>query len=255
MNTNKKIIFLSPESDCSMADEWYEFATSDHFWMKWRFEALRRIIPENYNWGRTLEIGCGTGVVREQIENYYGCTVAGCDLNLTALQMAIESSSPIYFYNIHQKNEEFRENFSTILLLDVLEHIDDPETFLNSVSFHLKKGGRVIINVPSFQLLYSRYDKIVGHIRRYNLPSLRKELRLSGFRIERAAYWGMSLIPALMARPLILRFYRKDQIIKAGFQPGSPLIDSVLRFIMRIEYAIFSQPPSGTSLIVVAQKE
>jgi len=59
-----------------------------------------------------------------------------------------------------------------------------------------------------------------------------------------------------MVRQFILRFYRKDkQIIKVGFKPVSPLIGSVLRFIMRIEYAIFPKPPYGTSLIVVARKE
>lgn len=254
-NTKQKIIFLSPESDCFMADEWYKFATSDHFWIHWRFEALQRIIPKDYKWGNTLEIGCGTGVLREQIEKFYNITVAGCDLNLNALEMAIKSRSPLYFYNVHQKHEEFRESFSTIFLMDVLEHIEDPVAFLNSVSFHLKKSGRLIINVPAFQSLCSQYDEVAGHIKRYNIPDIKKELHAAGFRIESASYWGMSLIPLLMIRRFILRFYQKDQVIKVGFQPVSPLIDSVLRYIMRIEYAIFSQPPAGTSLMVVAQKE
>lgn len=254
VDTNK-IIFLSPESDCSMVDEWYEFATRDHFWMKWRFEALQRSIPADCNWERTLEIGCGTGVAREQIEKFYGCNVTGCDLNLKALEMAITSEGPLYFYNIHQKHEEFRESFTTILLLDVLEHIEDPVSFLNSVGFHLKKTGRLIINVPAFQSLYSQYDKAIGHIRRYNVPSLKKELHLSGFRIERADYWGMSLIPLLIARRFILRFYREDQLIKAGFQPVSPFIDFILRSMMKVEYAFFPRPPFGTSLIAIARKE
>jgi hypothetical protein len=59
----------------------------------------------------------------------------------------------------------------------------------------------------------------------------------------------------LMVRRFILRFYRKDQIIKIGFQPVSPLIDFILRLIMRIENAISPNPPAGTSLIVVARKE
>jgi len=256
MTTAKqKIIFLSPQSDCFMADEWYQFATSDHFWMNWRFEALKRIIPKDFKWGKTLEVGCGTGVLRKQIETFYGCTVVGCDLNLNALQMTIESMSPLYFYNIHQRHEDFRENFSTILLLDVLEHIEDPVTFLNSVSFHLNKGGRLIINVPAIQILYSPYDKVAGHIRRYNISNIENELHSASFRIERATYWGMSLIPLLMIRKFILRFFREDKIIQVGFQPSSPLIDRVLRFIMRIEYAIFSKPPAGTSLLVIAQKE
>ena len=254
MNTRQRIEMLSPQSDCHMADDWYKFISIDHFWIKWRFEALQKIIPKDYIWGKTFEIGCGTGVLREQVEQFSGCTVIGCDLNLKALQMAIESSSPLYFYNIHQRHEDFKERFSTILLLDVLEHINDPVSFLNSVSFHLKKGGKCIINVPAFQFLYSQYDEVAGHIRRYNIPNLKNELHLAGFGIKSAAYWGMSLIPLLMIRKFIVHFYRKDQIIKVGIK-SSPLVDFIFRFIMRIEYAIFPKPPAGTSLIVVAQKE
>jgi SAM-dependent methyltransferase len=256
MTTAKqKIIFLSTKSDCFMADEWYQFATADHFWMHWRFEALTRIIPKDFKWGRTLEIGCGTGVLRKQIETSCNCAIIGCDLNLNALQMAIESTSPLYFYNIHQCHEELRESFSTIIMFDVLEHIKEPVNFFKSVSFHLTKGGKLIINVPALQFLYSSYDKVAGHLRRYNISNLENELRSAGFRVEHAAYWGLSLIPLLMLRKFILRFFREDKIIQVGFQPGSPWINRVLKSIMRIEYAIFPKPPAGTSLIVVARKE
>ena len=256
MTTAKqKIKFLSPKSDCFMADEWYQFATTDHFWMHWRFEALTRIISKDFEWERTLEIGCGTGVLRSQIETFYNCSVIGCDLNLNALQMAVESTSPLYFYNIHQRHEELRENFSTIIMFDVLEHIKDPVNFLKSVSFHLNKGGKLIINVPAFHILYSSYDKVAGHLRRYNISSLGNELHAAGFRVEDAAYWGMSLIPLLMLRKFILHFFREDKVIQVGFQPSAPWINRMLKSIMRIEYAIFPKPPAGTSLIVVATKE
>jgi len=257
-HSKQKIHFLSPLSDRFIADDWddwYNFATSNHFWIKWRFEALKKIIPKSHQWGQTLDIGCGTGIVRNQIEKTYGCVVSGCDLNIKALQLSIESKGPLYFYNIHQKNKEFKEYFSTILLLDVLEHIEDPITFLDSINYHLKKNGRLIINVPAFQFLYSIYDRVVGHFRRYKISTLKDELNHAGFCIEKASYWGMSLIPLAIARKFILHFYKKDKIVKAGFQPVSPLINSVMHFIMKIEYAIFATPPFGTSLIVIARKE
>ena len=252
---HEKIEFLSPPSDYVMADEYYQFATIDHFWIKWRFEALRKILPKGYVWGRTLDIGCGNGVVREQIEKYYNSTVAGCDLNLSALRMAPLGCGPLYFYNIHQRHKEFKESFSTILLLDVLEHIKEPISFLNSVSFHLKVGGRLIINVPVFQWFYSRYDKVQGHVKRYNFLLLKSELRLSGFNIENATYWCMSLMFLLLIRKFIMRFCRKKQVMRIGFQPISPLIDYIMQFIRRIECVILPRPPAGTSLIVIARKE
>ena len=32
--------FLSPAAPVAMADEWFEIATANHFWMKWRHEVL-----------------------------------------------------------------------------------------------------------------------------------------------------------------------------------------------------------------------
>ena len=67
--------------------------------------------------------------------------------------------------------------------MDVLEHIEEPERFLRSVFFHLSPTGRLIINVPALQIFYSKYDTLVGHLRRYDINFLRQELELAGFEI------------------------------------------------------------------------
>lgn len=252
---DRGIKFLSPVTDCFAAEEWYQFATADHFWMKWRFQALRKILPDDYVWGRSLDIGCGKGVVRRQLEKYYGCKVSGCDLNLAALQTASLEQGPLYYYNIHQRQKEFKENFSTILLMDVLEHIGDPVEFLRSVNFHLEKGGKLIINVPAFQFLYSKYDEVAEHVKRYTVSDIKSELSSAGFRVEDYAYWGITMIPILIVRKLLMRFCPKEQVIKSGFQPHSPLVNFVLRFLMWVENVIPFKYPIGTSLVVVARKE
>ena len=84
----EKIYFLSPPTEYSMGNEWHEFAKQGHFWMKWRFNILQKIIPKDFIWGKTLEIGCGNDIVMSQIEKYYGCIVSGCDLNISALRNA-----------------------------------------------------------------------------------------------------------------------------------------------------------------------
>lgn len=248
------IEFLSDPSGYSMADEWFDIASVDHFWLKWRFEILKKIIPNYYNWEESLDVGCGNGIVGEQIEKYYGCKTCGCDLNLTALGMIPKGRRQLYFYNIHDRHKEFAKSFLTILLMDVLEHIDNPVEFLSSVSFHMKSEGRLIINVPAIQLFYSKYDKIAGHARRYDIRSLEQELELAGFQIEKAVYWGMSLIPLLLARKAMLCFCRDDKVIELGFRPASSFVNKVLNFIGRFERRVFSSVPVGTSLMVVAKK-
>lgn len=75
-----------------------------------------------------------------------------------------------------------------IYSLNVLEHIEDD---LNSLKqwFHLlKPGGRVLIYVPAFQLLYSSMDRKVGHFRRYSKNDLTTKSRAAGFNVILAKY-------------------------------------------------------------------
>ena len=226
-----EIAFLSPFAEYSMADEWHRFASIDHFWMRWRFEVLKKLLPEGFTWGKTLEIGCGNGVAREQIENHYGCAVSACDLNLHALHSILPGSGQLYYYNIHDKNKQLEGRFSTIVLLDVLEHVDEPAEFLKSAAFHLEKGGNIIVNVPAFQFLYSRYDRAMGHFKRYAIASLTKEMGQAGMEMKTFTYWGLSMIPLLMVRKLVMCFIREDKIIKTGFQPGSRFLNRLLGFV------------------------
>ena len=249
------IEFLSDPSNYSMADEWFDIVSPDHFWLKWRLEILKKILPVHYDWGTVLDIGCGNGMVGEQIEKYYGCKTCGCDLNLTALRMVPGGRRRLCFYNIHEQHKEFEKAFSTILLMDVLEHVDDGVEFLRSVSFHMKPEGRLIINVPAIQMFYSKYDKVAGHIKRYSMDSLTQELELAGFQIEKAVYWGMSLIPLLLVRKVILNFYSDDKVIAVGFRPVSSFVNKALDLVGRLERRIFSAVLIGTSLMIVAKKK
>ncbi len=59
------------------------------------------------------------------------------------------------------------EKFDVILHLQVLEHLqDDNEEILRNLNM-LKKGGHLLICVPSFMSLYSKFDESIGHYRRY----------------------------------------------------------------------------------------
>ena len=84
---------LSAAAAVSMADEWFDIANRDHFWMRWRFDILRRQMRRfGITPGKTLEIGCGHGVLRQQMEEAFMVPVDGCDLNQHALRMAPEGA-------------------------------------------------------------------------------------------------------------------------------------------------------------------
>ena len=71
-----------------------------------------------------------------------------------------------------------KKKFDCILLMDVLEHIDNPEHLIKQLYESLDIGGKLLINVPAFEHLYSKFDKDVGHFKRYNKASFIKETTL-----------------------------------------------------------------------------
>lgn len=251
-----RILFLSePATYSKMPNDWYEIAHPDHFWFRWRFDTIRRLLPADFFWGTILDVGCGNGILGKQILRYYGVTAIGCDLDQDQLISISSGYEQLYFYDIHQREAQLENHFSTILLMDVLEHIEDRARFLNSVSFHLSPCGRLIINVPALQIFYSHYDRLVGHLRRYSINSLKHEMESAGFQVESAGYWGMTLIPLLVIRKLLLYFTKDHDAIKLGFQPKSLFIARLLDQLRKLETGLFSLAPIGSSIILIAKKD
>ncbi|MDP9229218.1 MAG: class I SAM-dependent methyltransferase [Bacteroidota bacterium] len=66
-----------------------------------------------------------------------------------------------------------KEQFDTIIYIDVLEHIEDDKKEAKRAAQLLKSGGHLIILSPAFSCLYSPFDKAIGHYRRYNKKKLK----------------------------------------------------------------------------------
>ena len=143
--------------------------------------------------------------------------------------------------------------FSTCRALDVIEHIEDDRAFIEAAVKHLKSNGRLIINVPAHQYLYSKYDKIMGHKRRYNKKELKTLTNELGLQIESISYWGLFMIPVVIIRKFILSFMKKD-ITAIGFKPPNAIVNKAFLLLMKIEKKLFSHPFTGTSLFAVVKK-
>ncbi len=76
--------------------------------------------------------------------------------------------------------------------LNVLEHIKDDQKTVGELYRCLKPGGRLLLYVPAFTILYSQMDRHVGHFRRYRRKPLRNLLQSVGFEVS-AAYYVDSL--------------------------------------------------------------
>jgi SAM-dependent methyltransferase len=243
---NRSITYLTPAMPVSMGDWWFDIATGDHFWIRRRFAVMRRLADSILrNSKSAAEIGCGNGLLQKEVEDYYRISVTGFDLNEVALQKNVSRLSPLYCYDIHQRNPEFSAHFDLLLLFDVLEHIDAENDFLQSAKFHLTFSGTLIINVPAHQFFHSDYDRAAGHIRRYSLKGLAGVVEQNGFKICAMTYWGLPLVPLLLARKGI----SMRGSGKAGFDSRGRTINRLLGTLARCE--TLPQRFLGTSLMAV----
>jgi SAM-dependent methyltransferase len=73
---------------------------------------------------------------------------------------------------------------STVVAINVLEHIEDDEGALRALARAVEPGGRLVIWVPGYQQLYGDFDRKVGHVTRYTPATLSKSVTAAGLTIE-----------------------------------------------------------------------
>jgi len=78
-----------------------------------------------------------------------------------------------------------REQFDTVICLNVVEHLENDTEALRNIRGSLLKNGRVIVLVPNGPGLYGSLDKVLGHYRRYTREQLQEVCERAGFRVEK----------------------------------------------------------------------
>ncbi len=132
------------------------------------------------------------------------------------------------------------------VMFNVLEHIENDGEALRQIHERLKPGGCLAIWVPAFPLLYSNFDRHVGHHRRYRLRGLKSLVRESGYTIERAHYANAVGWFSWLLFCRVLRANPVDGFLTRVFDRFFvPVISRVERVV---------HPPFGQSVFVVARK-
>ena len=255
------IEYLSRPVESAFPTTWYEESSPQHFWFQWRLSAALRQLRDlgvsmNDPLG-ALDVGCGTGILRDQIESQTAWRVDITDLNLQALQLARTGRGRTLYYDIRTRQAELKARYDTVIAYDIIEHLEEPREFLQAATWHLREGGCLLVNVPALTSLYSRYDEAAGHLRRYTKATLMRELgALEHMHVEDIRFWGLQLVPLLILRKrLLARRSNTADIIRSGLRPPNRGFNSLLKFMMRFELALLSRPPIGTSLLAVARRQ
>ena len=237
----------------------FEEAAYKHFWFCGRktliYNFFRNYLSKDM---KMLEIGSGVGDVATYLSQK-GIDIEVSDVYLDVLKMSKEKFG-FTCYQLDAEHLPFKEHYCSIGIFDVLEHITQEHTVLDNIRYALKKDGILIITVPAFKFLWSYWDNVNKHKRRYTINSLKEKLKKSGFTIERTSYMFFLLSPITICNRIIGKFFKKKQnqyILFKKELKTLPLINTLFYYLIKLESFVirYINLPFGTSIIAVARKD
>jgi len=203
-----------------------------------------------YLHGRTVEFGAGLGNTSVLLRPL----VSELDLVEPSVNLAMRLKTRFADDDRVQVKAEPLEthiptiddaSYDSIVLVNVLEHIEDDAAALLELMRILRPGGHLLLFVPAMQFLFSKLDALHGHYRRYELDILNARTQEAGFEIIQSRYfdsvgvlpWWLlnTLMGATAFNPFLIRVY------DAVLAPLSRGIDSLIA------------PPFGKNILLVAK--
>jgi 2-polyprenyl-3-methyl-5-hydroxy-6-metoxy-1,4-benzoquinol methylase len=208
---------------------------------------------------RVLDAGCGWGSTLFGLERA-SYRVVGADISRRALEQLDRADRSLAVADLTQPLPDGIEPFDAALALDVIEHIDDDQGALARLRTLLRPGGTLVVSVPALPDLFSAFDAIQGHRRRYVPETLRAAFNGSGLRVESIFWWGRWLVPVLQrqrrrpkAHPSSSPAEAYREYLKLPPWPAPWLLG--LAFRLEQHRALRRSLKSGTSLFAVARRD
>jgi len=205
---------------------------------------------------RVIEVGCGWGTNLRELERS-GYAVTGLDVSRNALVRLDRADRTLIEADLAEDLPPDAPQYDVVLALDVIEHIDDDRGAVRRLAQLAKPGGHVIIHGPAVPALFSEFDRVQGHRRRYTPESLRSAIAGSGLEIVQILWWGQWMARLLERRTAATRARPGDtsaQIYKRylSLPPWPGIWFLKLMFLLDQGRTLRGRNATGTSLFIVA---
>lgn len=149
---------------------------------------VSKIIPDG---AKVLDIGAGAGLLARLLHGQHkNLVIDGIEPNASAANLAKESQCYRKFYVGFAQDvmhEIINEDYDFIVLADVIEHIEDPLAFLQTLVQGLSEKTKLLISVPNIAfgairiaLLYGDFEYVDSgilektHLRFFTLQTLKQ---------------------------------------------------------------------------------
>lgn len=229
-----------------------------HFWFITRKEFIFRYLSKSISkTSKVIEIGAGTGNVSRYLKHNGYENICVGEMHLNGLKYA-KGYGIINCYQFDLLRAPFENEFDTVCMFDVLEHIENDTLALYNAHKMLNENGTIVLTVPAHMWLWNRDDAIAGHKIRYTKKGLEDKLKINKFDIIDARYFFISIVPLLLLRRLL----NKDQKNNLSNEEHNtdismnPILNTILLLITRLENKINKFLPNifGGSLFIIARK-
>jgi len=156
-----------------------------------RYDLLDRIGTDAKS---ILEFGCGEAPLGEALKRRQKCRVVGIELDPEAAAIAEKRIDAVYRGDVREIVSIIDERFDWIIGGDIVEHLDEPWSFLDELRRVAAPGAHLLLSIPNLanasivnDLLQGRFDyaymglTCVGHLRFFTRQTITDMLTIAGW--------------------------------------------------------------------------
>lgn len=216
---------------------------------RWEFSIALEFMRPNDN---ILEIGSGYGGFLDILSNKGFSSYQGIELNQKAIEVIRNKGYKITDSLIQNFSQYHNEEFDIVCMFQVLEHINDVDSFIRNCLKVLKKNGKLIIAVPNNDAFVMQYDYLssAGNLPPHHIGLWREEsLKKIGI------YYGLKLISVEKETlPSSLLGYYYTLKMKKILGNFANLIVFPTRWLIKLFFKGKTNKILGPSILIVFQK-
>jgi len=147
-----------------------------------------------------LEFGCGEAPLGAALKARQKCRVVGIEIDAKASAIARKRIDDVYNGDAREIVALIREQFDWIVGGDIVEHLEEPWSFLADLRRVSAPGGHLLLSIPNVahaaviaDLLQGRFDYVymgltcVGHLRFFTRRTIEEMLSIAGWSIVEIA--------------------------------------------------------------------
>lgn len=118
--------------------------------------------------GKIIDLGCGDGLFLKMLKEKGIKDLVGVDLSSIAVEKCQQAGYEAIQSDLSQEKLPFRDKeFENAVMLDILEHLFNPEDLFNEAK---RISEKIIISVPNFNSLPARLQMLCGRVPENNRP-------------------------------------------------------------------------------------